>query len=394
MGAERVVIPVGLPDLVASTVGLLGSPLGPGPVLAASGLIPGRTVSQERLDHIKAFDELNHPKFQSAAKDPGKLAFNHKLHMSAGMDVKNKGDPKWTFAKMPAADWERYSNTSKKPSKDDVVQLKCISCHCLDSGDFRIPNNRLEGVPASVLRPRSPGAYFLPITYENQCRPCHVLTARAVDDPLSPKIVIPHRLQPCQVHDFLWGVFVNHYDRGKHKEHFQKKLSNLKSKEKMAEENRKDIDLEKGIEFIFQKKVETIERILYPEKQTCRECHQYTLQEGRPVPKAIEPTHVPEVWLQRALFNHAAHRTVACEECHSQALTSDKSENVLLPDIDTCVKCHAPGKGARFDCAECHRYHDGAKHRRDGAGLFFGALGSSQRDPKNKMSIQQFLNRP
>jgi hypothetical protein len=345
--------------------------------------------TQENLDHISAFDLANHPDFQSLARDPGKLEFNHQLHMSAGMDTKKKGDPNWSLEKIRLADRSRY-----RENDSGVIQLDCNSCHCLDSVDFRFPGNRLEGVPVSVLRARSPGDYFLPITYENQCRPCHVLTAKAIDDPHSPQITIPHRLQPGQVHDFLWGTVLNHYDEVKHKEQSQKELFDPQRREELAGEKPKNINVEEGISLILQQKVKNIERILYPEKQTCRECHRYDLQNNRTVPKTIEPPHVPEIWLQRALFNHTAHRALKCTQCHEMAETSDKSDDVLIPGIKTCVECHAPGKGARFDCTECHRYHDGAKSRRDDAGLFFGGFGSSLRGSENKMTIKEFMKRP
>ena len=45
------------------------------------------------------------------------------------------------------------------------------------------------------------------------------------------------------------------------------------------------------------------------------------------------------------------------------AEASRTKDDVMLPGIGTCVECHAPLShergGARFDCAECHRYHNG-----------------------------------
>jgi hypothetical protein len=33
-----------------------------------------------------------------------------------------------------------------------------------------------------------------------------------------------------------------------------------------------------------------------------------------------------------------------------------------MPKLDVCAQCHSPAGGARFDCAECHRYHDRSQH--------------------------------
>jgi hypothetical protein len=79
---------------------------------------------------------------------------------------------------------------------------------------------------------------------------------------------------------------------------------------------------------------------------------------------------IPTVWFDNARFDHAAHRTVSCRDCHAGmhqhenagadqpkapgALLDD--EKVFLPDKQKCASCHMPGS-ARSDCAECHRYH-------------------------------------
>ena len=89
---------------------------------------------------------------------------------------------------------------------------------------------------------------------------------------------------------------------------------------------------------------------------------------GAIVPKRIIPPAMPDVWLPHATFNHAAHRAVACLECHPGATTSiDRDRKILLPDIKTCRSCHSEHPTAvdfakqsvRFTCTTCHRYHNG-----------------------------------
>ena len=80
--------------------------------------------------------------------------------------------------------------------------------------------------------------------------------------------------------------------------------------------------------------------------------------------------------------------TLACAECHDAAAGSETSADVLIPGQDTCLKCHAPpsssGGGARFDCAECHRYHNGdAPLQGPGA----AALGV-----RDRLTVPQFLH--
>jgi hypothetical protein len=64
-----------------------------------------------------------------------------------------------------------------------------------------------------------------------------------------------------------------------------------------------------------------------------------------------------------------------CRECHPGAYAalpggqpnptaSQKSADVMLPDMQNCMQCHRPkgfagsGGGVRHDCTTCHRYHN------------------------------------
>ncbi len=66
--------------------------------------------------------------------------------------------------------------------------------------------------------------------------------------------------------------------------------------------------------------------------------------------------------MKNAWFDHKAHQLVACTECHTDAPRSQRTEDVLLPGIATCQKCHHEGRGAAVsECYECHVYHDWSK---------------------------------
>src|SRR5467141_2536407 len=53
-----------------------------------------------------------------------------------------------------------------------------------------------------------------------------------------------------------------------------------------------------------------------------------------------------------------------CVSCHAKALTSTESSDILLPGIETCKTCHAPGpEYAESRCFECHTYHDWSKRK-------------------------------
>jgi hypothetical protein len=94
---------------------------------------------------------------------------------------------------------------------------------------------------------------------------------------------------------------------------------------------------------------------------------------------ATQPTGIPagpRRWYVNSVFNHDAHRSMNCLECHAQAPTSELTSDVLSPNITwqgfkhdmsgitqrSCFECHhtedASGPGAAANCTECHAFHD------------------------------------
>jgi hypothetical protein len=84
----------------------------------------------------------------------------------------------------------------------------------------------------------------------------------------------------------------------------------------------------------------------------------------------------PRRWLPHSQFDHDAHRSMRCIECHRNALTSAQSTDVLIPDMTAggnamrgCVDCHQPNaessaaRAAPANCVTCHTYHDRSKER-------------------------------
>jgi hypothetical protein len=81
-------------------------------------------------------------------------------------------------------------------------------------------------------------------------------------------------------------------------------------------------------------------------------------------------TSAPRRWYVNSVFDHSAHRfddksqrAMSCLECHAKAMSSEQMSDVLLPEIDNCVKCHhaadKTGPGAVDSCLACHPfYHD------------------------------------
>src|SRR5262249_42300170 len=191
---------------------------------------------------------------------------------------------------------------------------------------------------------------MLPVTYDQHCKACHPLTF----NPALPTVAVPHHLQPPDVNRFLTGVYVRELVADAD---LVKKLTsgrplppaNVSRAEKEARARVAD-------------SVGRAEQYLYAGKSTCGLCHHFERAPGKPAPRRIVPTDVPQVWYRHSHFSHRPHRAVACLECHGGAEDSEKAADVLLPGVENCRRCHGGPResaGVRHDCVTCHRYHHG-----------------------------------
>ncbi len=318
--------------------------------------IDGKPQSMSAPVNVTVFDQQHHPEFTSAQKDPGHLKFSHYRHLTPGL-VNNPGEEKtiWTLARISdPAQRERYRRPGQ--SDDSPVQLNCGSCHQLDGGDFGVP--RVAGASPSASPPRPAGDYMLPIIYENQCQACHPLYK-------SPGIV-QHRKTTEEIRVELRRAIAQEYLDGS-----PELLAQFIPPEPLP--NARPAEDEKVARRMHDK-LEIAEKMLAQEY--CGKCHEAASPGPRLQP--VVPTEVPQVWFQHASFSHRAHRAMDCRQCHASAYAdapnaSRQSKDVLIPGRDVCLKCHSPPSpagfattgpattgGARFDCVECHRYHNGS----------------------------------
>ena len=196
------------------------------------------------------------------------------------------------------------------------------------------------------LGPKSQSAEIAPVNFEKHCMSCHPLTFdKRFADPA------PHKET----------LIVDAYVRKQYTDYIAAHPGEVHER----------VELAAGLpsrpippppanatEWVAQR-VEEAERLLW--QKDCKECHSltYPAPSTRPeVPPANETIH----WMKNSWFNHNAHQLVACAECHTEAAKSQKTEDVLLPGIATCQKCHHEGDNAAgVGCYECHAYHDWAK---------------------------------
>jgi hypothetical protein len=193
-----------------------------------------------------------------------------------------------------------------------------------------------------------------PTSYEKHCQACHPLTFD-----LASGATVPHGLQPAEVRELLLGHYLSQVDQGKVRPKKWPPAARLVP-DRLAEE-------EIALRTFLGIKVRLAERVLYLGDRACGLCHAFTT-DADGFPTRVLPTGLQGIWFEHAAFDHTAHRAVDCRFCHKGAEQSTSSDNVLLPGITVCLECHAPPArehatvraGARTDCAECHRFHDGA----------------------------------
>lgn len=92
-------------------------------------------------------------------------------------------------------------------------------------------------------------------------------------------------------------------------------------------------------------------------------------------PTNIPPT--PRRWFTNSKFDHYAHRSVACMDCHDKAASSTLTSDLNSPNLGegkaSCVSCHKPepstffgshARSAPADCVTCHGFHSEQDERK------------------------------
>jgi len=270
-----------------------------------------------------------------------------------------------------------------------MVQLGCDDCHRPSAVpppatysdpqyvSAKVTYAQSAALPTNTLPPRHPASgreLMAPVKFANACTGCHLLTFDKLFDS-----GVPHD-EPKVVRAYMLKMFQEYI---------------AAHPQALREHRNPNRDLTgKSLPPEFQvltpnqwviEHTGNAEELLW--RKTCVQCHHLTHQilklEGSeklpPIPWLRTPTDsrfelkaLPEIllstatarWMPHAKFDHDAHRGFTCVSCHAKALTSTESSDVLLPGIETCKKCHAPGpEHAESRCFECHTYHDWSKRK-------------------------------
>jgi len=325
-------------------------------------------------DHMKQPTEMSianvtsfvtaHPEFHSANRSPADIKFSHSRHLLAGL----LPVAPMKLEDLDPADRDRYRQPGQ--SDDQPITLVCASCHRLD-------RNSDTAAKDSISRGQS-GDYMLPISYDRDCKACHVLSyiGRHVPTAVtsSKTEAVPHgwtgeRLRRY-VEQVLDAKFINESDRSLQStplsDALKQSIEKWRLPNRRPQANQPQGTVGQYLDVELKASVKNL-------RLECSECHQMI---GDAESLDIEPVIMHPAWLAHAKFSHVAHRKVECRSCHTGAFPKDGGEAVqtvaldtgepFLPGRDVCLECHSPSRdsqtntagGAPFDCVLCHRYHD------------------------------------
>jgi len=319
--------------------------------------------------HIRSFED-GHPEFtalrsvgDARASDPGTIKLNHAVHMKP-----IRRGPNGPNVQLECGNCHR-STAAKADLTFADLKYRAATVSYKDSDEFLL-------VHADTLKPphsKTGRELMAPVKFANACAACHLLTFDKRFD-----FGVPHD-KPEVIHAFLVKTFHEY-------------IAAHAGEMRVQRDPGRDVTgkpLRPGFHILTPEQWVTehtavAEDLLW--RKTCKQCHTLTssskssrgkmesssaqgnYSDGLPGISAelgnVAPANITLRWMPHAKFDHGSHEGFTCVNCHAKALTSTESSDVLLPGIETCKKCHAPGpEHAESRCFECHTYHDWSKRR-------------------------------
>ena len=274
------------------------------------------------------------------ASDPATIKLNHAIHMKP----------------------------IRRGPNGALVELECHNCHhttaaapdlTYSDAKYRVAavsyKDSDEFLPASLegLKPPKPTTgreLMAPVRFADGCAACHLLTFdKRFDEG------VPHD-KPEIVHAFLVTKFQRYISAHPGDVRVQRDPGRDLSGKPLPPQVR----ILTPAQWVVERTADA-EELLW--RKTCKQCHVLTTSQSGDLPQ-VAAANVRTQWMPHSKFDHDAHRGFSCMSCHSKALTSTESSDILLPGIATCKTCHAPGPGhADSRCSECHTYHDWSKRK-------------------------------
>lgn len=207
--------------------------------------------------------------------------------------------------------------------------LQCSSCHQTDAS----------------------GRYMKPLEFEKHCQSCHRLTF----DSNTPDRELPH-----SSFDNLSTTLDEYYAfmalRGSYEDDDESTPAIITARRIPGKELTPE-QRQVALTWAKEKAADVKEEII--EFRTCGVCHKVERDTDKASGWSVPAVQISQRWFTKGAFDHAAHLTTACEDCH-QASHAKRSEDVILTGIKVCRDCHG-GENAsnkiKSSCVSCHVFH-------------------------------------
>ena len=334
-----------------------------------AGIADGCTGTPSVKDSILAFTDESHGPFNSllaekrTPEDLGQVKFDHHQHMAPGqVDPGSEGG--FTLAMLSEANQKRY-----KANSDGMVTLDCSSCHEMsgnpDPGEQLIADGEL-------------GRYIKPISFEQHCSACHALNPGIATADSTP---LPHAASWDKVKLLVKASIVGARLNDQSSEQADQSEDETPSPPRVGAAD------PLGSPPLFRQG--ELDRAILNVRTECQKCHEDKHLEDDYIAKAASGQAAPLIpprWLERGIYDHAAHRQLDCKLCHASAYRSDDSvagppldhQTVMIDNVESCTGCHRDAElatpesltdpdvvgmlrgmttWASDDCIMCHRYH-------------------------------------
>lgn len=199
-------------------------------------------------------------------------------------------------------------------------------------------------------QPDSQGVHFEPVRMEQHCASCHRLDF----DPQAPERVLPHG-KPQEIQQAVRDYYAGRALQG---DAAVAAPTASSERRRPGEAPVTAGGAPAGPRAWAEARAQQTLSDLF-ERRTCHYCHEVERRDEAGLPWAIRPVNLEEHAYANARFNHGAHRSEPCSSCHA-APDSQRSADVLLPELSRCRDCHG-GVDSRdavpSACGLCHAYH-------------------------------------
>ncbi len=231
--------------------------------------------------------------------------------------------------------------------------LSCVSCHVVDST----------------------GHYMQPISFDAHCAQCHeanlgrINVAEGLVDPLTtPHGSVENVLNAIDArlnalvaaHPEKFLISPDADEGGESATEPEQPASGGRRRGRASQPQAMEIPRFASVEsrgaWLNERREAAIARV----QSSCSYCHVAPSQSEAGAEWTIVSPAIPDRWMPRSHYSHAAHSMISCDQCHA-ARTSNATADILMPGINSCRECHQPLKGAiggaPTDCVLCHTYH-------------------------------------